>query len=432
MNKITAKSQLIDLIKSSENTPIQSIKVTKKSATINNKESLKAAFEKASNTIQSKKPKLEDKIKDVLNHGLNYFKEVKNKALEDKANGVKPIQGAKDLWAQLSAEVNKLGQQAQNQVLDDFVTQSSTVIADSIKGTQIGDLLDNVLGTVSKTSSAATTATQTGNSVAGTESALAGSAASTVTRAAGTAAVSNIGNRIIAGVGAAYSLYQLYDTFGHSSPVAGAMNGATVGAYVGTMIAPGFGTFVGGLLGGIAGAGIGLINNRKHPERIQRDHLREGLEKFGFIDKDYNIKLADGTGYSLSTDGKKTIPSLDGSKRYGYQIDFSNPLAAKAIALSQPLAEVLTDGHDKLKTDLIGYLVNAATANAKNEEEVKANILSFYEQSKVSKEDLAGSLAKLTEESKISAEEIQVYANDLSSLFNPGEQDMANEELLAA
>jgi len=409
MNKIIAKSQPIDLNKSVGATPTQSIKGPQNAATINNKESLKVASEKASNTIQAKKLKLEDTIKNVLSHGLNYFKEVRNKAQEDKANGVKPIQGAKDLWSQLSTQVNKLGQEAQNQVLDDFVKQSSTVIADSVKGTKIGDLMDNVLGAGGRTGTAAKT-------VAGT----------------GTAAASSIGSKIAGGVGAAYSLYQLYDTFGNSSPVEGAMNGATVGAYVGTMIVPGIGTVIGGVLGGIIGAGIGLINNRKHPERIQRDQMREGLAKFGFIDKDYNIKLADGTGYSLSTDSKKTIPSSDGSKRYGYQIDFSNPLTAKAIALSQPLAEVLTGGHDKLKTDLIGYLVNAATSNAKSEEDVKANIVSFYKQSKLSKEDLAGSLAKLTEESKISEEDIQVYAKDLSSLFSLGEQDMTNEELLAA
>lgn len=364
---------------------------------LSNKESLKIASSKASTT--NKTPTLENKVKDVLDAGVNYFIQVSNKAREDRAKGVGTLEGANNLWKQLSSEADKIGQKAQNEVIDKFVKDSTGVIADSLIGTQ----------------SATATTTSTTTTAAGT-----------------TATTANVASTIVGGVGAAYSLYQMYDTFGKSSPVEGAMNGATVGAYVGSCICPGIGTVIGGVVGGIAGAALGLINNRKHPETIQRDQMRDALTQFGFIDKDHNIKLADGTSYSLGTDSKHTLANTDGTKRFGYQIDFSNPLAGKAIALTQPLAEALTGGHDKLKTDLLGYLTNAATSNASSEEEVKANVLTFYKQSGLSQEALATSLGKLTEENKITKEEIQVYANDLSSLFNGSENEDTQDVKKAA
>lgn len=451
MNKVIPSTRSVgasSINKSAPKNTTSRVEVLKKSETISNKESLKVASEKASSVSTSQKPKLEDKIKNTLENGLNYFKEVRKQAQEDKAKGVKPLQGAQDLWSKLSAQADKLGQQAQNQVLKDFVKESSTVISDSIKGTQVGDFVDDIMGTTSSTatSSAATTtatsaaeagataATTEATTVAvGTEGAVAANAGTAATEAGSTATstAAGIGGKIVGGVGAAYSLYQIYDTFGKTTPVQGAMNGATVGAYAGSFFGP-VGTVVGGVAGAIIGAGLGLINNRKHPETIQREQMKAGLAEYGFIDKDSNIKLANGSNYSFASDSQNNLLNKDGTKRYEYQIDFSNPLAGKAVALTQPLAEVLTGGHDKLKTDLIGYLVNAATSNAKDENEVKANILAFYEQSKLSKEDLAGGLAKLAEENKISKEEISVYANDLASFFEPGAQESADSELLAA
>lgn len=405
MSKISNNPKSPPIIEIKKNVKLEhagALKSTQKSDSINNKESLKIASTKASNV--NKKPTLEDGVKNVLNHGVNYFKEVRKKAQEDRAQGVGTLEGANNLWKQLSAQADKFGQMAQDKVIDNFVKEGTTLITDSIKGTQVGDLVSDVLGT-----STSSTATQAASGTA--------SSATSSTSAGTTAATSSVASKVVGGIGAAYSLYQIYDTFGKSTPVEGAMNGATVGAYAGSFFGP-VGTVVGGAIGAVVGAGLGLINNRKHPERIQRDQMRDALSQMGFIDKDHNIKLADGTNFSISTDGKKKLPNVDGTERYGYQIDFSNPLAAKAIALSQPLAELLTGGHDKLKTDLIGYLANAATSNASSEEQVKANVLAFYKQSGVSQEDLAGGLAKLTEENKISSEEIQVYANDLASIFN--------------
>ncbi len=438
MNKINARGKLASAMQFET---LQKTNASPKKAKIsqikspNNKESLKIANEKAT----AKPPKeAKNTIKSVLSNGLNYFKEVAKKAEEDRANGVKPIQGAKNLWSQLSTQVDKIGQKAQKGILDDLVTQGSILVSDSIKGTEVGGVLDDILGTGSELGSAAS----------GTEAAISNTAASQVSSATATTEAAeaiastgtvNVANKVMGGVGAAYSLYQIYDTFGKSSPVEGAMNGATVGAYAGSFFGP-IGTVVGGAIGAVVGAGLGLINSRKHPDTILRDQLKAGLSEASFLDKDKNIALADGTLYSLNNRSQDKLVSQDGTDRYAYQVDYSNPLTEKAIALTQPLAEIFTGGHDKLKVDLIGYLVNAATSNASSEAEVAANILSFYEQSKLTTDDLAGNLKKLHDTNKISDEELSVYANDLTNLLTSRtsqatqttESGPANEELMAA
>lgn len=221
---------------------------------------------------------------------------------------------------------------------------------------------------------------------------------------------------ILSAVGAAYSAYQLIDDFGSSTPASGAIRGAAVGGYVGTQILPGLGTAVGAALGGAAGAIIGLFSSGKHADQKARDSMREGLQKLGLVDTNHTVGLADGSRYSIGFDGGHRYKNLDGSERAPYDVDFSNPTSAQAVGWVQPLAAVLTGGNIKLRTDLTGYIVNAAQSNAESLNEVKRNVLAIFSALNASPAEFAEALAQLENSGTLSAEEFAAYANGLSTL----------------
>lgn len=411
----------------------------KQSAEINKSSNIENSLIQASLKVDKKltpktsngeiKKTLSEKIESGFKNGIEYLKGVRDQAQADRKEGVDTLTGANKLWESLVSKAEEIGQKAQDAVLDDFAEEASKVVTNQLKDTKVGSLLEEVLGTsssIAATSSGASAATTT------TGKAVAEAGAKNIGASSTTSAVSGTLSKVVGGVGAAYSLYSLFNDFGKSSPMVSGMHGATVGAYVGSIV-PGIGTVLGGVVGFAAGALIGLFNSGKHTETIARDNMRSGLKDYGFLDKDYNVALADGTKYSFATESKNKLKSLDGTERNGYQIDFGNKLSSQAIGWLQPLAEVMTAGNKKLKTDLLGYMVNAATSNANTEEELRANVASIYQQSKLDPEMVLNGLSELVKQGNMGEENIPAYVNGLQTLVTlPDQYSKESEEPIAA
>ncbi len=218
--------------------------------------------------------------------------------------------------------------------------------------------------------------------------------------------------------GAAYSAFNLFKNFGKSSPIVGAVQGATVGAYIGSMIVPGAGTVIGGALGAVAGGLLGLFHTGKHKDQIARDKVRDMLQQGGIIDENWSLTLADGSKYDIGKDGGAKLKNADGTSRHTYDVDFSDPRVGEVIGLINPLTVLMTSGDPKLTADFTGYFTNAALSNAKTFEEARTNVLSIFASIKVSPQQLAEGLVKMAQEERISREDLKAYLNGLATLFD--------------
>lgn len=204
---------------------------------------------------------------------------------------------------------------------------------------------------------------------------------------------------VISGAGALAGAHNLATNWGKNNPVSGAASGAAIGTY----FMPGIGTAVGAGLGGL----MGMAKAGKHKDQIRRDAVRKRLQEMGFLDDKFNVDLADGTKYDIGRDGSQKL----------YNIDQSDPNVANAVALINPLGEILTGGDDKLRSDFVGYLGNAATSNAKDPESIKKNILAMYAKNGIGLEQAKGKLQDLLNSKAITDAEKQAYDYGLTTLF---------------
>lgn len=135
-----------------------------------------------------------------------------------------------------------------------------------------------------------------------------------------------------------------------------------------------------------------MMTTGKSDAQLLRDDFRGLLKQTGVADDSYNVTLADGSQYNVGLDGKTKLQNvgenIDKKKtRNAWDVDFSNPLAQFAVQQIDPMIRKIYEGQDgKLKPEqYTGMLVNAATSNAKNEEEVKANINAILSRSEFAK-----------------------------------------------
>jgi hypothetical protein len=223
------------------------------------------------------------------------------------------------------------------------------------------------------------------------------------TSSAGWLGLASKGVGVLGGVMGAYNLIS---EWGKSTPVQGAASGAAVGLAVGSVF-PGVGTAIGAAVGAAAGGLLGCIRTGKHADQEARDTVRSALVKGGFLDKEYKVTLADGSRYDMGIDGG---PKADLGGRRPYEIDFSNPLAAKAVTWLGPVVDLLMGGaSEKLKTDFTGYFVNAAVSNAKSQEEVIANVAAMMGSLGITDELLTESVIYGGKAGTISADKAEVY-----------------------
>lgn len=135
-----------------------------------------------------------------------------------------------------------------------------------------------------------------------------------------------------------------------------------------------------------------MMTTGKSDAQLLRDDFRGLLKQTGVADDSYNVTLADGSQYNIGLDGKTKLQNvgenIDKKKtRNAWDVDFSNPLAQFAVQQIDPMIRKIYEGQDgKLKPEqYTGMLVNAATSNAKTEEEVKANINAMLSRSDFAK-----------------------------------------------
>lgn len=143
-------------------------------------------------------------------------------------------------------------------------------------------------------------------------------------------------------------------------------------------------------IGGVANMGLRLMGKRsigkmmttgKSDAQLQRDDFRGLLKQTGVADDNYNVTLADGSQFNIGLDGKTKYQNvgenIDGKKtRNAWDVDFSNPLAKFAVDKIDPMIRsIYKDASGAVKPEqYTGMFVNAVTSNAKNEDEVMANI----------------------------------------------------------
>lgn len=134
-----------------------------------------------------------------------------------------------------------------------------------------------------------------------------------------------------------------------------------------------------------------MMKSGKSQAQKIRDDFRGDLKEAGVVDDNYEITLADGSKFNVGKDGGARLQNvgknIDGkTERRAYDVDFSNPLAKFATDKIDPMIRKLYGADDpKAKYNpgqFTGMLVNAATSNAKTEEDVMKNIQAMLGKSK--------------------------------------------------
>ena len=243
----------------------------------------------------------------------------------------------------------------------------------------------------------------------------------------GTQAAAASGARILGLAGAIYSGYQLFENFGNTNFLTGALNGAALGTYLGSIV-PGGGTFVGGVAGGTLGGASALFKRSgKHEDQVVRDQLRRVLQQLGLLDSQFSLKLADGGRYDLGKDGGARLRNTDGTTRRTYDTDPLNPLSSVALSMLNPLARLIAGSSVKRQSDLAGMLANAAISNARSPEEVRQNVLSMTEAMHLDEGKLKTFLEYAAANQLVTKEEAEYFRNGLSLLFRPASARVAQE-----
>lgn len=136
-----------------------------------------------------------------------------------------------------------------------------------------------------------------------------------------------------------------------------------------------------------------MMTTGKSDAQLLRDDFRGLLKETGVADDDYNVTLADGSQFNIGLDGKTKYQNvgenIDKKKtRNAWDVDFSNPLAEFAVKQIDPMVRNIYQGADgKLNLEqYTGMLVNAATSNAKSEDDIKANIAAMLGKSTFAKQ----------------------------------------------
>lgn len=226
-----------------------------------------------------------------------------------------------------------------------------------------------------------------------------------------------LASKALGAFGAAYSAYSLWKNFGKISLSDGAMNGAAVGAFAGSFFGP-VGITVGGIAGGLIGGALSFFKGGKNKDQVARDSMREGLQTMGVLDDKFGLGLADGSRFDMSRDGGATLSSTDGSARKPYEVDLADQRASEVVGWVNPLAHALAGDNEKIKTDLAGYLTNAALSNATTRDEARANVMKFYQDSSVNPAELVTVFDAGVAEGRVSEDTGVAYINGLSELYS--------------
>lgn len=135
--------------------------------------------------------------------------------------------------------------------------------------------------------------------------------------------------------------------------------------------------------------GAMMVSGKSTPQLL-RDDFRGDLREAGVaqkIDGSDHVTLADGSKFNIGLDGKTKYKNTDEkTTRNAWDVDFSNPLAKYATDQIDPMIRNIYGADDPKRKffpgQYTGMLVNAVTSNAKNEQDVLANIQAVLGKSK--------------------------------------------------
>ncbi len=190
--------------------------------------------------------------------------------------------------------------------------------------------------------------------------------------------IGSAGNAILPLAGGAFAIDHLMDFGGkRDNPISGGLRGGAEGAAIGSYFGP-MGALAGGGIGALVGVAGSFIKSGKHEDQIGRDKWRNQLKDAGIVDPDYNITLADGaTKFNIGVDGGAVLPN--GNKPYN--VNWDDPFQVEVANMLLPWVKEWTGEDEKARSDLVGYLTNAAISNANGDMNVaKANISAIKSQ----------------------------------------------------
>lgn len=147
-----------------------------------------------------------------------------------------------------------------------------------------------------------------------------------------------------------------------------------------------------------------MFGSGKDKDQLARDSVRKSLLDKGFIDQDYNLSLLNGTKFDIGKDG--------GDPQYN--VDFSRPNAAQAVAWANPLAALITGGDKKLTNDFAGYLANAAYSD--DAKTLRDNIANLYQKYGVSPDQIDEFMDNLSAQGVISQQDAAIHKANIDSL----------------
>lgn len=259
---------------------------------------------------------------------------------------------------------------------------------------------------------------------AGTASSASGAVSSNAGSTVGTAAqtpTAPIGTlQTVAGAAAiaagAYQIYQGWGTGGGKGATNGALGGSAVAAGLHTL---GYSNPY--LLAAVVATSAltGLIKTGKHKDQVARDGVRGNLQKRGFIDKQYNVSLADGSLVNIGVDGKGGLHGITDSNRlsedhkkngfgrggqlHAYDVDYTNDLDYTANMGTGTLMRLLSGGKQDASDKIGGQLANAAVSQVGFNQEMTEsnfnktidNVRSFYVQAGITSKADAYQLANM-------------------------------------
>lgn len=223
----------------------------------------------------------------------------------------------------------------------------------------------------------------------------------------------------------------------------GAHSGAQLGGQTGGAAGSAFGpagTAVGSFLGSAFGSALGSKFFGSTSSKQIRDGYRNNLVNYGIAEKgskgEVNVKLADGSNYNLGQDGGAQLKNSDGTSRFSYEVDWTNPTAADSIPAAH-IVEIAT-GLDPSMTQkdsfnrIAGQMTNAISSNAKNVEDAYKNAKSILDTKQISAESVGLRLEGLRVTNKISEQEYGVYLNQLNKIYGTSYKPQDRDQSKAA
>lgn len=307
-----------------------------------------------------------------------------------QTQGLSPLQAAQQVQQRFGAPKSPEQQQkdAANQQLKQSLAQTAGTVGGAVLGSQAAGLFGGGSAAGAAGAGGAGAAGAAGAGAAGAGGAYAGGAggmagmgtasSAGAGTATGSTTLGSIGSVALPAVAVGLALNNLWET-GMKDILRGRgtrEDWINQGANVATFGLPNFALRLMGK------RSIGkMMTTGKSDAQLLRDDFRGLLKETGVADDDYNVTLADGSQFNIGLDGKTKYQNVgenvDKKKtRNAWDVDFSNPLAEFAVKQIDPMIRNIYKGADgKLKLEqYTGMLVNAATSNAKTQEEVIANI----------------------------------------------------------